>query len=216
MSTPWIEEGRKMRIAVLCSGTGTNFQAILESVSQGRLEADIVVLGVDLPIAGAVAIARRSRIAIVHRAQVGSKKKRDAEFAEQIEAYHPDLIVLAGYMRILPKLFLSRFRTDDASVHSRIVNIHPSLLPLYPGLDAVTQALDDNTNRTGATVHIVDEGIDTGPILGQKIVSVCPDDTPKLLTQRIKEVEHVLLPEVLGRIAEYGIAKALEIHRISS
>jgi phosphoribosylglycinamide formyltransferase 1 len=173
-------------IGVLVSGTGSNLQALVDAA---------------LPIAAVAsnrndaAALRRTAVptAAFELADFPDRDSRDAAMADWLQAQGVDLVVLAGYMHLLTPSFLERF--PDA-----VVNVHPSLLPDFPGAHAVEEQLAAGVAESGATVHLVDAGVDSGPILAQKRVPVLPGDTPKTLHQRIKAVEHVLLPKVVREL----------------
>jgi phosphoribosylglycinamide formyltransferase-1 len=194
----------KSRIVVLASGRGTNFQAIIDASESGRLAGEVVGLVSDNPDSAALERARRNRIpqAVVERKSYPSKREFDCSLVEAVRQFSPDLVVLAGFMRLLARDFLDAFP-------GRVINIHPSLLPSFPGLDAQRQALDYGVRYTGCTVHFVDEGTDTGPIIGQRVVPVLPDDTEDTLAARILVEEHSLMVECInavltGRIRRNG------------
>jgi phosphoribosylglycinamide formyltransferase-1 len=175
---------------VLVSGEGSNLQALLDA------GVEVVAVASNEPGAGALARAARAgagTAAFPLRAYE-DREARDAAMAEWLEAQEVELVVCAGYMHLLRPCFLERF-------HGSVVNVHPSLLPLFPGTHAVEEALAAGVEETGATVHLVDEGVDTGPILRQERVRVLPGDTADTLHARIKEVEHRLLPSVVKELA---------------
>jgi phosphoribosylglycinamide formyltransferase-1 len=184
------------KLVVLASGTGTNLQAILDTL-HGR--EGIVVAGVasDKPGARALERARAAGIetAVFPRREHGGREARDAAMAAWIEARGATLVVLAGYMQLLSPAFVARFR-------SRIVNIHPALLPRFPGLDAIGQALEAGVGTTGVTVHFVDEGVDTGPPILQREVPVPVSRDRAQLEEAIHAVEHELYPEAIRMIAQ--------------
>ena len=183
------------RIVVLGSGRGSNFGAILEAARAGRCAVDIGAVISDRPSAP---ILQRARDADLVTAVVPFERRDraawDAKLADVVAAFEPDVVVLAGFMRILGSAFVHRFS-------GRILNVHPSLLPSFTGSDAPAQALAAGVRLTGCTVHIVDEGVDTGPILAQAAVPVRSDDTPDSLHRRIQGEEHVLLPATLHAVA---------------
>jgi phosphoribosylglycinamide formyltransferase-1 len=186
------------RLAVLGSGRGTNLRAILDAISTGALPATVVAVCSDNAHAGILQIAREHHIP-AHCIPEGPFKTKLTEEAETALASHlasfqPDLIVLAGYMRMIKAPLLDQFP-------HRIVNIHPSLLPAFPGLAAWEQALRANVTETGCTIHFVDSGMDSGPVIAQKRVPVLPGDTSESLHARIQVAEHQLYPEVLRRFA---------------
>jgi phosphoribosylglycinamide formyltransferase-1 len=182
-------------IVVLASGTGTNLQAILDSV-HGRDGIEVVGVGSDQPAARVLerAVAAGVDTAIFPSDAYEDRIGRDAAMADWVGSHHPELIVLAGYMRLLSEAFVARFR-------DRIVNIHPALLPAFPGLDAIGQALAAGVEETGVTVHFVDEGVDTGPPILQRRVPVPPGGDRAQLEAAIHAVEHQLYPEAIRMIA---------------
>ncbi len=191
---------KRLRIAVMASGKGSNLEVIIDAAQQGKCPVDVAMVLSDRPEAGALDIARRSGIEeVVHLDPKAfpDRASFDAACAERIEATGCEWIVLAGYMRILSSHFVRRFP-------GRILNIHPSLLPAFPGAHAVEDALAYGVKLTGCTVHLVDEVLDGGPILAQAVVPVHEDDDRDTLHARIQEQEHRLYPETLKRIAEAG------------
>jgi len=184
------------RIVVLASGSGTNLQAILDKL-HGRGEIEVVGVASDKPEAGALQRGRRAGVetAVFPGAEHQDRVARDEAMAGWIESRKPDLVVLAGYMQLLSAPFVARFR-------NRVVNIHPALLPAFPGLDAVGQALAAGVETTGVTVHFVDEGVDTGPVIAQREVPVLPGVARDELEATVHAVEHELYPEAIRMIAE--------------
>jgi phosphoribosylglycinamide formyltransferase-1 len=184
------------RLCVLASGTGTNLQAIIDEL-HGRDGIEVAGVASDRADAQAIERAREAGIATAlfpadeHR----SREDRDAAMADWIEAQRADLVVLAGYMQLLSPSFVSRFA-------NRIVNVHPALLPSFPGLDAIGQALRHGVRISGVTVHFVDEGVDSGPIILQRPIPVPPDRDAAALEEAIHATEHVLLPEAIRLIAQ--------------
>jgi phosphoribosylglycinamide formyltransferase 1 len=180
---------------VLASGSGTNLQAILDSL-HGREGIEVVGVGSDKPGARALERARDAAVetAAFPAAEFADRAARDAAMAEWIVGLGADLVVLAGYMQLLSEGFVARFR-------HRIVNVHPALLPAFPGLDAIGQALEAGVETTGVTVHFVDEGVDTGPPILQREVPVPPDRDRAALEEAIHAVEHELYPEAIRMIA---------------
>jgi len=190
----------KQRIAVPAPGRGSNLQAILEAAARGDCPVDVALVLSDKPDAGALTVAATAGVARILHLNPGDYADRaafDAACAEPIEAAGCELIVLAGYMRILGPAFVERFR-------NRIVNIHPSLLPAFPGAHAVADALAHGVKLTGVTVHLVTDVLDGGPILAQAPVEVMDDDTVESLHRRIHAVEHRLYPATLRRMIEEG------------
>jgi phosphoribosylglycinamide formyltransferase 1 len=184
------------KLCVLASGTGTNLQAIIDQLhgSDG-----IAVAGVasDKPEAMALERARAAGIetAVFTRDDFPDREARDAAIGDWIEAREADLVVLAGYMQLLSPALVGRFA-------NRIINVHPALLPSFPGLDAVQQALDHGVKITGVTVHFVDEGVDSGPIILQRPIPVPLDRQWQTLEDAIHATEHTLLPEAIKLIAQ--------------
>ena len=171
-------------IGVLASGSGTNLQALLDA------GLPVVAVASNRSEAPALARARELPAAAFELAGYPDRDARDAAMADWLEAHGVRLVVLAGYMQLLTPAFLDRF--PDA-----VVNVHPSLLPQFPGLHPVEDQLAAGVRESGATVHLVDEGVDSGPILAQERVPVVPGDTAESLHERIKSVEHRLLPQVV-------------------
>ena len=182
------------RVGVLASGTGTNLQAILDELHNETVE--VVAVGSDRPGAGALERAAAAGVATKTFPIDGypDREARDLAIAEWLRGRHVDLVVLAGYMQLLSPEFVRRFA-------DRIVNVHPALLPSFPGLDAIGQALEHGVKVTGVTVHFVDEGVDTGPIVAQQPVPVPADGDREALEAAIHAVEHALLPEAIRLIA---------------
>ena len=183
------------RIAVLASGTGTNLQAILDTL-HGRDGIEVACVASNKPGARALERAAEAEVTtrVFARTSFGDRGERDAAMADWLDEIEVDLIVLAGYMELLSPEFVRRFR-------NRVVNVHPALLPSFPGLDAIGQALDHGVRVTGVTVHFVDEGIDSGPIILQRPVGVPYTRDRSQLEREIHEVEHELLPEAIRLIA---------------
>jgi phosphoribosylglycinamide formyltransferase 1 len=186
----------QFRIVVLASGSGTNLQAILDKL-HGRDGIEVVGVGSDKEAAGALQRGRDAGIetAVFAAADFPARAARDAAIGEWIESLQADLVVLAGYMQLLSESFVERFR-------GRVVNIHPALLPAFPGLDAIGQALAAGVETTGVTVHFVDEGVDTGPVIAQREVPVPAGAPREALEATIHAVEHELYPEAIRMIAE--------------
>ena len=182
---------RAALIGVLASGGGTNLQALLDA------GLPVVAVAANKPGAGALQRARDADVptAVFELPLYADRAARDAAMAAWLETRGVRLVVLAGYMHVLTPAFLERF--PDA-----IVNVHPSLLPDFPGAHAVEEQLAAGVTESGATVHLVDEGVDSGPILRQQRVPVLPGDTAATLHERIKAVEHRLLPEVVRELCE--------------
>lgn len=188
-----------LRLAVLGSGKGSNFQAIWEAIQDGRLEAEIACVVSDVADAFILERARRAGCPAHYVDCSPFKTKLDGEGEKRVlqvlEDHGADSVALAGFMRIIKSGMLNRYP-------QRILNIHPSLLPAFPGLEAWKQALEYGVKVTGCTVHFVDKGMDTGPIILQKVVPVKDDDTPETLHARIQEQEHIAYPEALQLLSE--------------
>ncbi|HVW25120.1 MAG TPA: phosphoribosylglycinamide formyltransferase [Polyangiaceae bacterium] len=187
----------RLPLGVLVSGTGTNLQAILDAVHEGRLDADVRVVISNK--ADAVALDRaRARgvpaITVSHKAYA-TREAFDGVLVEKLREHGVEWVVLAGFMRLLTNVMLAEFK-------NRIVNIHPSLLPAFPGIDAQKQAFDYGVKLAGCTVHLVDEGCDTGPILMQRAVPVLDADDAAALRARILAQEHAVLVDVLRAISQ--------------
>lgn len=186
-----------MRLAVLLSGRGSNFQAIHDAIRAGELDAGIVCVISNRPDAPGIARAREygyDAHVIDHKA-FPSRAAHEARVLEVLEHARPDVIVLAGYMRLLSAAFVERWR-------NRIINIHPSLLPSFPGVDAQAQAIRHGVKISGCTVHFVDENLDAGPIILQRAVEVRDDDTAETLSARILVEEHRAYVDALKKLAQ--------------
>ncbi len=183
------------RLVVLASGSGTNLQAILDTL-HGREGIEVAGVGSDKSDARALQRAREAGVetAVFPRGDYAGREARDAAMAAWVETRGADLVVLAGYMQLLSPAFVARFR-------GRVVNIHPALLPAFPGLDAIGQALAAGVEVTGVTVHFVDEGVDTGPAIVQREVAVPPGRDRARLEAAIHAVEHELYPEAIRMLA---------------
>jgi phosphoribosylglycinamide formyltransferase-1 len=193
----------KFRLGVLGSGKGTNFAAIADAVAAGKIPAEVAVVFSDVESAGILAHARERKIPaqFIPPGKFRTKLDEEAEleFVKILREAKVDLIVLAGFMRVLKGEFLRAFE-------GRIVNVHPSLLPSFPGLEAWKQALDHGVKVTGCTVHFVDAGVDAGSIIGQQTVPVLDNDTAESLHQRIHAAEHELYPKCVAAIARGEIS----------
>ncbi|PYQ00739.1 MAG: phosphoribosylglycinamide formyltransferase [Acidobacteria bacterium] len=179
------------RVGVLVSGRGSNLQALLEAARAGRLGGEIAVVVSNVAAAPAVDKARAAGVPAVvcdHRGQ--PREEHDRAVLGVFREHGVDLVCLAGYMRLLSTLFLS-------ALPHRVVNIHPSLLPAFPGLDAQRQAWEHGVKVSGATVHLVEEALDAGPIVMQEAVEVRPGDTSETLAARILEAEHRIYPRAV-------------------
>jgi phosphoribosylglycinamide formyltransferase-1 len=196
------------RIAILASGTGTNLQAILDRL-HGRDGIEVVAVASNKPAAQALERASGAGVetGVFRAADYPDRAQRDAAIAGWLEQREVELIVLAGYMELLSPEFVRRFR-------NRIVNVHPALLPSFPGLDAVGQALAHGVRVTGVTVHLVDEGVDSGPILLQRAIEVPYTRDRAQLEKEIHRVEHELLPEAIRLIAAGAVGMDPENPRL--
>jgi phosphoribosylglycinamide formyltransferase 1 len=184
-------------LGVLASGGGTNLQAILDAIAAGKLDARIAVVVSNVEGAGALERARAAGVptVVVDHTKHDSRRSFDAALVDVLRARGVEWVVLAGFMRLLTDVLLDAFPM-------RVVNIHPALLPAFPGVHAQRQALEYGVRITGCTVHLVDRGTDTGPIVAQAAVPVREGDDEETLRLRILEREHELLPRVLQWIAE--------------
>ena len=188
---------RPLRLGVLGSGQGSNFEAIQKQIDQGKLHAETAVVVSDIATAPILDLARRRGIKalFIPPGRFRTKLEPQAEEAivEILKAARVDLVVLAGFMRLLKEPMLSAFPR-------RIINIHPSLLPKFPGIEAWKQALASGEKMTGCTVHYVDSGMDSGEIIAQRTVPILPGDTERSLHARIQVEEHSVYPEVIGQL----------------
>ena len=182
------------KLGVLLSGRGSNFEAIANNIAAGKLAAEIAVVISNRPEAPGLALARDLGIKAVGLPSKGIPREEfDKQVAALLDEHNVDLVVLAGYMRLLSGAFVKHFAM-------RIVNIHPSLLPAFPGLDAQHQAFDYGVKVAGCTAHFVDEQLDSGPILLQAGVPVLNGDTPETLSARILKEEHRIYTEAIGLV----------------
>lgn len=193
-----MSSARDFRLGILGSGTGSNFVAIAQACASGAVPARVALVLSDVEDAGIIQHARDRDVPARYIPPGKFRTKLD-ETAEQaylsaLQEAQVDLVVLAGFMRILKGAFLKAFE-------NRVVNIHPSLLPAFPGMQSWKQALDYGAKVAGCTVHFVDQGVDSGPIIAQTAVPVLEGDTPESLHQRIHAAEHELYPDCVGRIA---------------
>jgi phosphoribosylglycinamide formyltransferase-1 len=189
---------KKIRIGVLVSGRGSNLQAIIDNIEQGRLSAEVAVVISDQADAFALDRAKQHGIPGIHVSAKGYKEKRDnydALLVKELQKYSVELVVLAGFMRIITPTLLRAFP-------SRVLNIHPALLPSFPGLHVQKAALEHGVKFSGCTVHFVDEGMDTGPIIIQAVVPILDGDTEDTLSTRILKHEHVIYSRAIQLFAE--------------
>ncbi|WP_088103324.1 phosphoribosylglycinamide formyltransferase [Halalkalibacter urbisdiaboli] len=184
-----------MKVAIFASGSGTNAQAILEAIEQGSLDMEVALIFSDKPNARVLERAAQFQIPTLmfEPKNFPSKVEFEQELVKKLEEAKVEFIVLAGYMRLIGKTLLEAYE-------GKMVNIHPSLLPAFPGLDAIGQAFNAKVKVTGVTIHYVDSGMDTGPIIAQEAVKVDEHDTIESLTSKIQAVEHRLYPETLQMI----------------
>lgn len=187
----------KLRIGILASGRGSNFQSIIDAVNSGRLRAEIAVLITDNPSAFAIERAKKHGIKylVMSPKEYSSKDDYFIKIAEELKKRDVGLVILAGFMRIVRKPLIDSFP-------NRVMNIHPALLPAFPGLNGQRQALEYGVRISGCTVHFVDEGMDTGPIIIQAAVPLSQDDTEETLSERILKLEHKIYPEAIRLFSE--------------
>ena len=189
---------RHLKIGVLGSGKGSNFRAILSEIQSGRLNADPVLVLSDVETAGILDLAREAGIPahVIHEPKFRTRlsPEVEADVALRLREAGADLVVLAGYMRMVKAPLLDGFPR-------RLINIHPSILPAFPGIEAWRQALEAGVEKTGCTVHFVDSGMDTGEVIARAEVPVFPGDTAESLHARIQVEEHKLYPAVVARFA---------------
>jgi phosphoribosylglycinamide formyltransferase-1 len=187
-----------MNVAVLASGEGTNLQALLDQV-HGRDQVTIVAVASDKPDARALERARRAAVAAAaFEVGAGGRVERDRAMAEWLVGHGVELVVLGGYMQLLDPEFLRRFP-------NRVINVHPALLPAFPGLRAVEQALAYGVKVFGVTVHFVDEGVDSGPVILQRALELPDAREPDDVLERLHEIEHQLLPDAVRLLARGAV-----------
>ncbi|KEO81545.1 phosphoribosylglycinamide formyltransferase [Tumebacillus flagellatus] len=182
---------KKRKFAIFASGSGSNAQVLFERAADGTIPGEVACLVCDRPGAGVLERAEKAGVpALVYRPRdFADKAAYEAELVRELRARGVEFVVLAGYMRLCGPTFLEAYG-------GRTINVHPSLLPMFPGATAIADAFAAGVKYTGVTVHFIDEGMDTGPILRQETVHVEADDTLESLAAKIHEVEHRLLPEV--------------------
>ena len=183
------------KIAVFASGNGSNFQCIADAVRTGSLDAEIALVVCDRPGAYVIERAKREKIELFlfSAKDYETKAAFEEEIVNRLKEKDVEWIILAGYMRLIGRTLLQAYP-------ERIINIHPSLLPSFPGKDAIGQAFNAGVKVTGVTIHYVDEGMDTGPIIAQRAVVIKESDSKEELQKRIQETEHELYPQVLNSI----------------
>lgn len=190
----------RVRVAVLISGAGSNMAALIDAAGQPDSPFEIVLVLSNRPEAGGLAVAAGKGVAtavVDHRPFGKDRAAHEQAVQTVLEAHGVELVALAGYMRLLTPLLVGRWA-------GRMLNIHPSLLPKYPGLDTHARALAAGDAEAGCSVHLVTEGVDDGPLLGQASVPVLPGDTPASLAQRVLAAEHQLYPRVLAEVCQRG------------
>jgi phosphoribosylglycinamide formyltransferase-1 len=193
------------RVGVLASGGGSNLQSLLDRVADRTLPATIVKVVSNVPNAGALGRAERAGVAqvLVDHRTFPSREAFDQAVVDELRGSGVELVVLAGFMRVVTPVLLNAFP-------DRVVNVHPALLPAFPGMHGARQALNYGVRVTGCTVHLVDQGVDTGPILAQATVKVLDTDDETSLARRIQSEEHRLLPEVVRWFAEGRVSVVRE------
>ncbi len=186
-----------VRIGVLVSGRGSNLQAIINAIKEGRLEADLRVVISDNPDAYALKRCEREGIKskVIPRSGFKSRQEFEESLSSTLKGEEVELVVLAGFMRILKSAFLSHFP-------EKVINIHPSLIPSFQGLNAQKRAVEFGVKVSGCTVHIVDSSVDGGPVIAQAVVPVLPEDDEESLSERILSYEHRILPQVIQWFSE--------------
>jgi phosphoribosylglycinamide formyltransferase-1 len=187
------------RLVVLVSGTGSNLQALIDACADPGFGAEVVAVGADRPDTLAVDRAVTAGIPTFELSvkDFATRADWDAALTDQVATYEPDLVVLAGFMKLTGPAYLARFG-------GRTVNTHPALSPSFPGMRGPAEALEYGVKVTGATLFVVDAGIDTGPIVAQTAVRVCDDDTVASLHERIKTAERAMLVDTVGRMVREG------------
>ncbi|ABS26714.1 phosphoribosylglycinamide formyltransferase [Anaeromyxobacter sp. Fw109-5] len=198
-----------IRVGVLASGGGTNLQAILDACGAGgaarRIDAEVAVVVSNVPTAGALDRARRAGVAteVLPSKGVADREAYDLALVEVLRAHRVEVVCLAGYMRLVTPAFLRAFGpTSGSRGCPRVLNVHPGLLPSFPGLHAQRQCVEYGARFAGCTVHFVDEGTDTGPVIAQAVVPVLPDDDDAALAARILQQEHRLYPQAIQWLSE--------------
>lgn len=189
-----------MRIAVFASGNGSNYEAIQQAIHDGKIAGEIVLVFSDK--AEAYVLKRAQRWGIETKTfspkMFASKQHYEEELAKVLAEYQIDLVVLAGYMRLIGPALVTAYA-------KKMVNIHPSLLPSFPGLHGIEDAFNYGVKYTGVTVHYIDEGMDTGPIISQGIVEISPEDSLEILEEKIHQLEHQIYPKVIAEIVNKGV-----------
>ncbi len=188
---------RLINIAVFCSGNGTNLQAIIDKIKSGYIKAHLRLVISDRRNAYALARAKKARIDnfFIDIKKVDSKIEFEREILKYLKKYNIDLIILAGFMRVISRELVRKYK-------NKILNIHPALLPSFKGTEGIKDAIDYGVKVAGPTVHFVDDGVDTGPIILQEAVEVSDDDTEDTLAKKIHEKEHIIYPKAIKLFAE--------------
>lgn len=191
------------RLAVFASGTGSNYEAIMKAIQQGSLKAQVSLLICDQPNAAVIQKAKNygTEVVVFDRKNYATKQTFEAAIVKTLQSNQIDWVILAGYMRLIGEKILQPYQ-------GRIINIHPSLLPSFPGLDAIGQALEAGVKITGVTIHYVDEGMDTGEIIAQEAVKLEENMTKEELQQAIQRTEHELYPRTIQQLIKKGEEKA--------
>lgn len=203
---------RPFRIAVFASGSGSNFQAIVDAVHAGRLDVRIELLVCDRPKSRVVERAAAAGVPVhtFRPKDYDAREQYEQEILAKLQELEIDLIVMAGYMRLITGVLVEPF-------YGRLINIHPSLLPSFPGVNAIGQALEHGVKLTGVTVHFVDGGMDTGPIIAQRAIAVENGDTEDTIAKRVHGIEHELYTEVIGWIREGKVklnGRKVEVNKV--
>ncbi len=194
-----------INIAVLASGRGSNLEAILEAIAKEEIDVKVQLVLVNVPAAGAIDIATRYGVAHAVVPNTGlSRQEHEEKVIAELKKHELDFIVLAGYMRVLSPHLLSHFK--DSRGFFKVINIHPSLLPSFPGIRGYEEAFEYGVKTAGVTVHLVDEKVDHGPILAQATFTRSADDTLESFKARGLKIEHELYPQVLQTIAKEGVS----------
>ncbi|MGX1984040.1 formyltetrahydrofolate-dependent phosphoribosylglycinamide formyltransferase [Thermolongibacillus altinsuensis] len=185
------------RLAIFASGNGTNFQAIVDAMKKGELQAEVALVVCDRPGAKVVERAEKEQIPsfVFSPKDYATKAEFEEKILHQLQEKQIDLIALAGYMRLIGPTLLHAYE-------GKIVNIHPSLLPAFPGKDAIGQAYRAGVKVTGVTIHYVDEGMDTGPIIAQKALEIADGESLESIEERIHQIEHAFYPKVLQQLLQ--------------
>ena len=191
-----------LKLGVLVSGRGSNLQAIIDAIEKGKIDASIEIVISDNPSAKAIERCKRHSVkwSVIQRKDFSSKEDFEKALVDELKVHDVDLVVLAGFMRILGKTFLENFP-------DKVINIHPSLIPAFQGLNAQRQALEFGSKFSGCSVHFVDESVDGGPVIVQAVVPVLPEDTEESLSERILSFEHRILPQTVSWFAQGRVKK---------